>query len=343
MLKIVSEKEKNKFNKFSTHPLQTWEWGDFRNSTGNKVHRLGFYKNKKLYKTILVLSHSIPKSHFQIATLIKGPILDKKELDELKKYAKENIFIFIKMEPNASKQSLGKKEYKKAIDNLKSAGAMRGKTLFTPTTFEIDIAKSENDLLTSFHSKTRYNIRKADREGVSVKEDNSDLAFEKYLSLMRETVQRQRFYAHSEKYHRKMWDELHTKMIKDKKKPIARLLTATYKSEIITCWIIFVHKDTLYYPYGASTHKYKNVMANNLMLWKAILYGKKNKLKKFDLWGREEGKGFTKFKEGYNPTVIDFLGTWDLPTSNMYYLFRVADLARWGFLRFKSRFAEPNF
>ena len=41
----------------------------------------------------------------------------------------------------------------------------------------------------------------------------------------------------------------------------------------------------------------------------AIKLGKKLGLKTFDLWGREEGKGFTKFKEGYNPKVVEF---WEL-------------------------------
>ena len=54
----------------------------------------------------------------------------------------------------------------------------------------------------SFSSKTRYNIRLAGKKGVTVKEDNSDKAFERYLELTSETVSRQGFYAHTEKYHR---------------------------------------------------------------------------------------------------------------------------------------------
>ena len=77
----------------------------------------------------------------------------------------------------------------------------------------------------SFSSKTRYNIRLAERKGVTVKEDNSDKAFDKYLELTRETVSRQGFYAHTEKYHRLMWDIL-------KKAGIAYLLTATYKEKL---------------------------------------------------------------------------------------------------------------
>ena len=78
-------------------------------------------------------------------------------------------------------------------------------------------------------------------------------------------------------------------------------------------------------------------MANNLMMWEAIRYGKKLGLKTFDLWGREPGKGFTKFKEGYNPKVVEFLGTWDLVIDkSKYNLYRAAENIRWIALRTKA-------
>jgi lipid II:glycine glycyltransferase (peptidoglycan interpeptide bridge formation enzyme) len=199
--------------------------------------------------------------------------------------------------------------------------------------------------LKSFSGKTRYNIRYAQRKGVTVVEDNSEKAFEKYLTLTRETVERQGFYAHSEKYHRLMWKFLQQSPIAKHQPPIAHLLTAVHKKEIITAWILFSWKDFLYYPYGASTDRHKNVQANSLMMWEAIRFGKKLSLKTFDLWGREEGKGFTKFKEGFSPQVVKFIGTWDLVTSPLYWPYRVAEYFRWQFLRTKTKFrpAKPKF
>jgi lipid II:glycine glycyltransferase (peptidoglycan interpeptide bridge formation enzyme) len=119
---------------------------------------------------------------------------------------------------------------------------------------------------------------------------------------------------------------------------IAHLFTATYQNKIITTWILFAWKDFLYYPYGASTEKNKEVMANNLMMWEAIKFGKKLGLTTFDLWGREEGKGFTKFKEGYNPKVIEFLGTWDLVINKpMYKLYKVGEKIRWPALKLAAK------
>lgn len=332
---------KKTFNKAAIHPLQTWEWGEFRKETGNKIVRISGYRKDKKSEGLQVIFSRVPFTKLKIGTVIRGPKPTKDMLRTLKELAKEENAIFIKLEPFVVTRIQNKNQLTnhKLTNLLRENGAVPGKTLFTPTTFWIDLTKSEEELMSGFSSKTRYNIRLAQRKGVEITEDNSDAAFNKYIELTRETVERQGFYAHSEAYHRLMWRYLNEELRAKNEEPIARLLTAKYKGEIITTWVVFVWKDFLYYPYGASSQKYKNVMANNLMMWEAIVYGKKLGLKTFDLWGREPGKGFTKFKEGYNPKVIEFLGTWDLITSSFYYPYRIAEKTRWLFLRTRSKLA----
>ena len=294
------------------HPLQTTEWGEFRKEWGNEILTTEFG---------IITLHKIPFTKFKIGIFEKGPKPTREMINQLKELGKEKSIVFIKLEPNVEKDD-------SIIELLSKSGLIRGKTLFTPTTFWIDLTKSEEELLASFSSKTRYNIRLAQKHGVNVRIDNSDKAFEKYLELTEETNKRQGFYSHTPRYHRLMWKHL--------KGNIANLLKASYKGEIITTWILFSHDGFLYYPYGASTDKYKEVMANNLMMWEAIKFGKKQGLTTFDLWGREEGKGFTKFKEGYNPKVVEFVGSWDLVINKpMYYLYRMAEKVRWWILRLR--------
>ena len=301
---------KETFNQKAPHPLQTWEWGEFRKEWGNAVIREDNFQ---------IIFSLIPHTPWKIGTLIKGPKPTKTMLDTIKRIGREEKAIFIKLEPNVLINEEDSKLLKKHC--------VSGKRLFTPTTFWIDLTKSEEELLKSFSSKTRYNIRLAQKHGVEVKEDNSDEAFEKYLELTFDTAKRQGFFAHTRRYHRLMWQFL-------KPAGIAHLMTAEYKGEIVTAWILFSWKDCLYYPYGASSDQHKEVMANNLMMWEAIRFGQKLGLKTFDLWGREEGKGFTKFKEGYSPRVVEFLGSWDLIINKpLYYLYRIAENIRWFILR----------
>jgi lipid II:glycine glycyltransferase (peptidoglycan interpeptide bridge formation enzyme) len=345
MIKEVTERQKSALNKVALHPLQSWDWGEFRQKAGNKVVRLGVFKLDKLVESIQVIFSLIPHTNFKIGTVLKGPIPTKEILHALKKLGKEENAIFIKLEPASPKFSLTPVQLDSFVKSVQSFGCIPGKHFFTPTTFYIDLTKSEEELLKSFSGKTRYNIRVAQKHGVKVEIDDSEKAFEKYLELTRETVQRQGFFAHSEKYHRLMWTILNREKTENTEKPIAHLFVAKYKGEIITTWILFSWHDFLYYPYGASTEKYKEVMANNLMVWEAIKFGKKLGLTTFDLWGREPGKGFTRFKEGYNPQVVEFLGSWDLVTSPLYWPYRVAEFLRWVITRLAVRLGtvKPKF
>lgn len=308
------------------HPLQTKAWAEFRREWGNEV-----LETKYGYLTLhkIPFLNRLPLRGKKIGMFIRGSVPTRQMLADLKKIAREHNLIFIKLEPNVKKEI-------KLIKILRDSGSVPGKTLFTPTTFQIDLTKSEDELLNSFHSKTRYNIRYAEKKGVKVKEDNSEKAFGRYIALMRETVTRQGFYAHSEKYHKLMWKHL-------AKAKMAHLLVATHEGKIMTTWILFKSKDALYYPYGASTFDNKNLQANSAMMWGAIKFGKKHKLKYFDLWGREEGKGFTRFKEGFSPEVVEFLGTWDLITSPLYWPYRAAEFFRWRILRLKAKLKKPKF
>jgi len=341
--RLAEISEKENFNKMAVHPLQTWEWGDFRKESGNEVVRFVNAHKKTIIDSYTLIVHKLPISKYKIGTLIKCPKPTKELFPFLKKLAKDNHLIFIKLEPAAafgngdSKAFESVKDKENYIGLLNNNGCKLGKTLFTPTSFWIDLSKSEEELLKSFPSKTRYNIRLAQKHGVEVKEDNSSEAFENYLKLTFETAKRQGFFAHTKNYHKLMWKYLNSQPKTHNLKPIAHLLTAVYNHEIITAWILFVWKDFLFYPYGASSDKYKNVMANNLIMWEAIKFGKKMGLKNFDLWGREEGKGFTKFKEGYNPRVVEFLGSWDFIVSKpLYYFYRAIEYLRWKFLKLPS-------
>ncbi len=318
------------FDQKAVHPLQTWEWGEFRKEWGNLIERL-VYKKGKDKKVLQMVFSQVPHTKFTIGTALKCDFLTKEALQEIKRVAKNKNAIFVKIEPNITKEE---KQAQRQIEILKKEGALRGKPLFTPQTFWIDVGKSEEELLASFHPKTRYNIRYAQKRGVVVVEDSSQKAFEKYLKLTFETAKRQNFYAHTEKYHRLMWKHLHKDLIKQKRKPLAHLLAAKYKEKIIVAWIVFVLGKFLYYPYGASDYKYHKLMGSNLMMWEAIRFAKNKKLSFFDLWGKEEGKGFTRFKEGYNPKTAEFIGSWDLVINKkIYYLYKIADKIRWLFLK----------
>ena len=329
-VEILTDKYKVQLNKLATHPVQSWEWGVFRESMGNMVLRVGGFEKQKLVEVHTITIHKIPHTKYKIGMLLKSSIPSNDVFEFLKDYCKKNNIVFVRMEPNV----LNNVEIK---NHLYNAGCIVGKRFFTEETFWVDLSKPEANLLSKMHSKTRYNIRLAQKHGVTVSEEITDEAFETYLTLTEETTKRQNFFAHTRKYHKAMWKILHAS-------GIAHLMVARYNGEILTTWILFQWHDFLYYPYGASSEKYKNVMAPNLMMWESILFGKKNRLTTFDLWGKEEGRGFTRFKEGFGPDVVEFIGTWDFAVDPLKYkLYRVVENIRAKLLKFPLPIFKPSF
>ncbi|TSC90236.1 MAG: femAB [Microgenomates group bacterium Gr01-1014_5] len=369
-IREVTTEEHSDYNSVVDHPVQTWEWGEFREKTGNKILRLGLYDKNKLVEGYLLTLHRLPYTNRYVAMLAKIPAPTRQMLMNLRNWAKQENIIFIRLEPNIS---IASKSSRRIFELFKTFKMFQGRPFFNKKTPEIDLTQSEEELLKKMHPKTRYNIRLAQKYGVEVAEDNSEESFARYLDLMDETTKRQNYFAHSEHYHKLMWKTLRTG-------GIAHLLKAVYppsrtesvssqvraksyslrrdsapyevwgedtptarsrelhQGTTLASWILFVWKDKLYYPYGASSSEHRNVMAPYAIMWQAIKFGKRLNLKTFDLWGSDEAKGYTRFKEGFGPENIEYLGTWDLPINNkLYYLYRLAEEIRWRFLKLRAR------
>src|SRR3989339_339989 len=198
---IVNESRRQEFDKLATHPLQSWSWGEFRKKLGQKVVRLGRFSNGKLAEATQFSVHKIPGLPWTIGYCPRGAMPTKEMIEAVRTEARKQNCIFVKFEPNVLKEE-GRRKKEEGLEDL---GLRRGKALFTPFTFQVDVTKSEEELLAGMKPKTRYNIRLAEKKGVVVEEDNSDEAFEEFQKLTEETTKRQHFFAHDRKYRQLMW------------------------------------------------------------------------------------------------------------------------------------------
>jgi len=322
--------------------MQTWEWGEFREKTGVEVVRLGIFDNNQLKAGFQITFHDVPKFNRTVAYLPKSSAPTVEILHALADLGQRKLAIYIKFEPNLFAQSQLYQQTQ-SIKNLEQIyyanNCVRGKPLFTKYSFMLDISKSEQELINMMKPKTKYNVSLAAKKGVVVTEDNSDEAFQAYLNLTFETTKRQGFYAHDRNYHQTMWDTL-------KNSGMAHLLTAKYENEVLVAWILYTLNGVLYYPYGASSSKHRNVMASNLQMWEAIRFGKKMGCSRFDMWGSlgpnpnplDPWIGFHRFKEGYGGTLMEFIGSFDLVIDpSLYRLYTVADNLRWKYLKLRAK------
>ena len=327
MIKGISEIDRRNFDKVAKHPLQSWAWGEFRKKTGVGLSRFGFGE-KSIEDVFQITWHRIPYTKFCIGYCPKSIIPNKEEVTMIKAEAEKRGAIFVKFEPN---EKINTETEKKIIALEKEFNFVKGKPLFTKYTFQLDISKSEEELLKNMHQKTRYNLRLAEKRGVEIIEDSSEVGFEDYWKLMEETTKRQGFFAHGKEYHRKMWQTM-------TESGMGHLFKAVYEGKTLTAWMVFILNDTIYYPYGASSNENREVMASNLMMWEVIRYGKKQGCRLFDMWGslgptpdiKDPWYGFHKFKQGYGAELVEFLGSFDLVVKpTLYKLYGLTDRLRW--------------
>lgn len=339
MIRAIRDEEKERYNQVVGHPLQSWEWGDFRKQTGLELERIGFFHGGRLAKALQVTFHTIPILGGTAGYFPRGFMPDEEQLSALTQIAKRHNAVFIKIEPNVAKEVGHASAHRKIVDFLLEHNAQLGRPLFTKYSFVIDLKPSESELFANLSSKTRYNVNLAARKGVEIVERTSSEGLEIYLDILQETTKRQGFYAHSPDYFRKMWQQFADT-------GIMRIFTADYEDKSLVAWIVFVFNDKIYYPYGASRTIYREVMASNLMMWEMIRLGKQLGCTEFDLWGalgpdpnpHDPWFGFHRFKKGYGGKHLEYLGSFDLvynPTN--YKLFRMAERARWAWLRLRTK------
>lgn len=304
-----------------THPLQTQAWQEFRHDMGVTVERLHSW---------LITFHRIPYTNLTVGYFPKGPLPTADMVSALRKVGNKHRAIFIQLEPNVVKT-----EIPLTVAGLRPSHH----PLFTRYTFVLDLTKSEEELLKSMHPKTRYNLKVATKHAVTVHEDNSPEAFAEYMRLNEETTGRQGFYAHNRRYHETMWRVM-------RREGLAHLFTATYQGKTLAAWIIFAWNNTLYYPYGTSSREHRDVMAPTLLLWEIVRWGKANGYTAFDLWGaigpnpdpNDPWYGFHRFKQGFSPTLVEFVGSYDLVLRPaLYRLYTLIDRIRWVALSFNKK------
>jgi lipid II:glycine glycyltransferase (peptidoglycan interpeptide bridge formation enzyme) len=303
--------EERDWDEKAGHPMQSWVWGEFRGSR-QKVSRV------VADNQFLIVWTRISGTPWVFGYIPMGPLPSEKDIEVIKKEATKNRAIGVRMEPLVLKGQ----------ENEVLKKMHPGRHLFKQKTFWWDLKMSEEELLGKMHPKCRYNIRLAEKKGVEIYEDNSDDALESYLHLMFErTAKRQKIYAHSIDYHRKLWKALSAA-------GMASLFLAKYEGKTVATWMVFKWRKWLYYAYGAFDDDVKAVMAPVLGLWKIALWGKKDGFEMMDLWGAEEGKGFSRFKEQFGPSLVELAGAFDVIVQPLpYWLFRRAEEVRWKILR----------
>ena len=256
---------------------------------------------------IYVVKHDLPfgKSYLY-SPRCAGDYVSDGFIKEIKEIAKQQNAIFFKLE--------FEKEINK--DLLKKFNFVKSNNIQPIQTIILDLTKSEEELLSQMHPKTRYNINLAQKKGIKIRMSNNDDDFDEFWKLMRKTSKRDGFHAYPRAYYEKMLEI-----------PGVELFIAEYKNEVIVANIVIFYENQAIYLHGASSYEHRNLMATPLLQWHQILEAKKIGCTKYDFWGIDENKwpGLTRFKRGFGGKEITYSGAYDLVFKPLWYkIYKIA-------------------
>jgi peptidoglycan pentaglycine glycine transferase (the first glycine) len=296
------------------HVLQSWEWGQFKSRWGWSPR---YFINEEHTAAALVLRRTFSPLKLNILYVPKGPVLDYSDralvdrvLGDLIVVAKRDRAIFIKIDPDLA-------ELDRPI-LLDRGWRFSAEQIQFRNTMLIDLTRSEDDLLAAMKPKTRYNVRLAQKKGVTIRlGDLSDL--DRLYQLYAETAQRDGFIIRPIDYYRDAWGSFI-------RSGLAQPLIAFVEQEPVAGLILFRFADRAWYMYGMSSNLHREKMPNHLLQWEAMRWSKMQGCAVYDLWGAPDELnesdsmwGVYKFKDGLGADFAPHVGAHDFVVSRWGY------------------------
>jgi peptidoglycan pentaglycine glycine transferase (the first glycine) len=356
------------------HLLQTWEWSRVKSNYGWQPLPFVWSGNQSAdsfqqsassgepVAAAMVLKRAVPIRGFakkmSVLYIPKGPLMDwndtalrQRVLDDLQAFARRQGAIFVKLDPDVA-LGTGIPGTETAVEynggqtlelELKRRGwkFSQDQIQFRNTVL-IDLSPSEDELLAGMKQKTRYNVRLAQKKGVTVRAGTKE-DLSKLYRMYAETSVRDSFLIREEGYYQTVWRTFDNSaaVAPSLSIPFHEALIAEVDGEPVGAVSMFYFAGQAIYLFGMSGEEHREKMPNYLLQWEAMRRAKALGCKVYNLWGApnvfdksDDLWGVFRFKEGLGGFVLRTIGAWDFTPNPLLYkmytelLPRVMDIMR---------------
>lgn len=227
-------------------------------------------------------------------------------LKELTPFAAKRGVFAIRIEPELSR---------KLQSSLKKHGLNPVRAIIpNPSTILLDISDDLNNLLLKLPQKGRYAIRRAERDGVTIKQvEASDNNCKIMYQILQETAEGQ-FGIRGFEYFRTFWQRF-------EKAGYGQLFFAYYNNKVVAGAYAMIYGQKSTYKDGASIRKRSAYGASHLLQWEVIKWAKSHGASVHDLCGAPPSDEIDNtehphyriglFKTAFSRTVSDYIGCFD--------------------------------
>lgn len=297
------------------HFMQTRAWGRHKSSWRWEAI-LARDEAGEIKGSLAVMIRKVPGMPYSMMYGCRGPVCDETDLETAKelfegakKLAKELRCYILKLDPDIRSDRADFAALMAELGFTLPPDTKNFESIQPRYVFRLDVeGRTEENLLNSFESKTRYNIRLAMRKGVEVK-ICGDEAVDDFSRIMNETGERDHFIVRNADYFRSILRELGDD---------ARIYMAYHEGTPIAGTLAIHFAGKVWYLYGASSNQSRNLMPNYLLQWEMIRWAVETGCFLYDFRGvsgdlspENPLYGLYRFKKGFMGDFTEFLGEYD--------------------------------
>jgi lipid II:glycine glycyltransferase (peptidoglycan interpeptide bridge formation enzyme) len=269
----------------AAHPhgslLQTTNWARLKSRFGWTSQRVWLRRDGRLVAGAQVLFRSVALGIVKIGYAPHGPLVDWRDeeqvevlFNQIDQSAYGRGAGMVKIEPRLWQEEMPPDEWEALY---RRHGCIPSPdTIQPPRTVVIDLRPPEEAILAGMKQKTRYNIRLAEKKGVTVRQGTA-ADIPAFTRLMRVTGERDRFATHQPAYYR----DAHELFAPEQ----AALWLAEYEGRPLAGVMVFAWGDSAAYLYGVSSDEERQRMPAYAAQWAGIRWAKARGCTSYDMWG----------------------------------------------------------
>ena len=249
-----------------------------------------------------------------------GPLIDwrdektiKHVFSEIAKIGHAKKCVFVRMRPQL-------KMSEQNLRILEKSGLKKSPMhLAAEHTVILDLKLSEDELLAGMRRQTRYEVRRAEKLGITVEKSNSEAIFREFHKVQADTARRQGFVPPNLKTllaEREAFGD-----------HIQIYVAKTADNQPVAYGIVIVSGREGDYYEAASTELNRKLPGAYALLWQVMKDLKKGGYERFNLWGiappnqpNHRYAGVTTFKTGFGGEIVEYVPAHDLVLSKIGYL-----------------------
>jgi lipid II:glycine glycyltransferase (peptidoglycan interpeptide bridge formation enzyme) len=262
-------------------PFQAWAWGELKSHFGWRPHRVSSRDGSAAVQLLVR-----PYRGLAVAYVPRGPVLsgspaaNRALVDEVVRIARSQRAAFVRVEPDVLETDPAAQSFRAMLSSTRFRTSDR--TLQPRSSIRLDLRPGEEQLMAAFSKGHRADIRRAERDGVTIRVGAPEPDVDVLHQMLVATNERKSFGFHSAGYYRLL---LHA-FGDAARLQIAELDGIPIGASLVLAW----GRHGVYLAAGSSSVGLEH-RAAHLLQWHAIRWARERGAVTWDLWGIADARG----------------------------------------------------